>query len=363
MEVGTIKKLTLLLIPVFLTGCTGDDDLPNQLVISIPAEQQAIFQGIIEQFKLDSGAEVVLVVDGENPQADLLFIESTKLPGLVDAGEIQPVDQSLGGDLVQAARTAFSIGESLYGVPVHLEQVALVCHRELVSSQPASWESLRDLGFNPYFTPGNAFDALLYLSSYSELSAAEAGSVSPLVLSEDVVLEFSSWITEEGENFRLIDYSAAIEDFKSKKSTCLIAGPWMAQQLLGLELISYEMPQTGEHPASSPALALGFAVSSSSENPDLAQRFLRLMATKEAQRDIYLTTGLLPATRSFVGELQNPLFRALLEKDLPSFSAPNFSEYFVELLALEQLITDSISSERDLENIYARYLQKLGEDS
>jgi ABC-type glycerol-3-phosphate transport system substrate-binding protein len=240
--------------------------------------------------------------------------------------------------------------------------VALVCHRELVSSQPAGWESLSDLGFKPYFTQGNAFDALLYLSSFSELSATETGPVSSLVLSEDTVRRFSSWITRQGDNFRLIDYSEAMEDFQSKNSSCLIAGPWMAQQLAELDLISYELPQAGEYPASLPSLAVGFALSIRSQNPDLAQRFLKFMATKQAQRDLYLTTGLLPATRSFIGEIQNPLFRALLEKDLPSFAAPNFSDYFVELLALEQLITDSISTERDLDNIYARYLQKLGEN-
>lgn len=359
---GTIRKLTLLLIPVLLTGCASNADLPNRLTISIPTSQQANFQGVIDQFKLDSGAEVVLVDEAEDQISDLILTDSTKLSQLAATGEIQPIDESLGSELVQAARTAFSFGESLYGVPVHLEQVALVCHKELVSSQPASFESLSDLGFKPYFTPGNAFDALLYLSSFSELTTAETGTVSSLVLSEDTVRQFSSWITKQGKNFRLLDYSEAIEDFQSKNSSCLIAGPWMAQQLSELDLTSFELPQAGEYPASSPSLAIGFALSSKSQNPDLAQRFLKLMATKEAQRDLYLTTGLLPATRSFLGEIQNPLFRALLERDLPNFAAPNFSDYFVELLALEQLITDSISSERDLDNIYARYLQKLGEN-
>lgn len=359
---GIIKKLTLLLIPVLLAGCVSNADLPNRITISIPANQQANFQGVIDQFKLDSGAEVVLVDEAESQTSDLILTDSTRLSQLAATGEIQPVDQSLSSELVQAARTAFSIGDSLYGVPVHLEQVALVCHKELVSSQPGSFESLSDLGFKPYFTPGNAFDALFYLSSFSKLPAAETGIVSSLVLSEDKVRQFSSWITNQGENFRLLDYSEAIEDFQSKNSSCLIAGPWMAQQLSELDLTSYELPQAGEYPASSPSLAIGFALSSKSQNPDLAERFMKLMATKEAQRDLYLTTGVLPATRSFIGEIENPLFKAFLEKDLPSFPAPNFSDYFVELLALEQLITDSISTERDLDNIYARYLQKLGEN-
>jgi ABC-type glycerol-3-phosphate transport system substrate-binding protein len=127
------------------------------------------------------------------------------------------------------------------------------------------------------------------------------------------------------------------------------------------DLVALSLPQIGSSEALSPALSLGLALSASSENQEGAKNFLRLLATKEAQRDIYEVTSVLPATAAFSSEITNPLLRALIESKGGVFPVPNLSNSFVELVALEELITDSLESEKEVSEIYAGYLKKLGE--
>jgi ABC-type glycerol-3-phosphate transport system substrate-binding protein len=135
----------------------------------------------------------------------------------------------------------------------------------------------------------------------------------------------------------------------------------MVAALSEFDLIAIELPQVGPAAPLAPALSLGLALSNDSMNKELAERFLSLLASEDAQRQIYELSGVLPATSAFTSEISNPLLRALLESNAEVFPVPDLSGSFAELAALEELITDSLARNENFETIYARYLEKLGE--
>jgi arabinogalactan oligomer / maltooligosaccharide transport system substrate-binding protein len=348
-----VKRLLPFFLVASLVGCTSVESAPKQLVIDIPESKQQIFSGVIDQFESDTGATVFLVdsqANSEPAQADLLYTDTTRLSGLIDQGLITAIDQG-------TAVETFSRDGQLFGIPFSFETVSLVCHRELVSSQPASWEELTESGYSPTYTPGNAFETLFYLSGFQNMKS----TVSNFVLDETLARDLSGWLTSQKSVFSVADYSQVVQDFTDKKSSCLIAGPWMAGALSEFDLVAIKLPKTREVEPLAPALSLGVSLSGSATNQDLAKRFLKLLASQEAQREIYVLTGVLPATSAFSSELENPLLRALLQSTAPVFPVPDLSGAFVELTALEQLITDSLSSDLSSQDIFARYLKKLGE--
>jgi arabinogalactan oligomer/maltooligosaccharide transport system substrate-binding protein len=355
-----VKRLLPFFLVASLVGCTSVESAPKQLVIDIPESKQQIFSGVIDQFESDTGATVFLVdsqANSEPAQADLLYTDTTRLSGLIEQGLITAIDQGTAGGLLAGAVETFSRDGQLFGIPFSFETVSLVCHRELVSSQPASWEELTESGYSPTYTPGNAFETLFYLSGFQNMKS----TVSNFVLDETLAKDLSGWLRSQKSVFSVADYSEVVQDFTDKKSSCLIAGPWMAGALSEFDLVAIKLPKTREVEPLAPALSLGLSLSGSSTNPDLAKRFLKLLASQEAQREIYELTGVLPATSAFSSELENPLLRALLQSPAPVFPLPDLSGAFVELTALEQLITDSLSSDLSSQDIYARYLKKLGE--
>lgn len=354
-----MKRALLLLSVLVLSGCVASQPAPTSITLDVPQTKQQIFAGVIEQFESDTELEVVLIDSstGSLEQADLIYTDSTALDGLISQGRIAEIERDAATGLIDGAVTTFTRNEKLYGVPFNFETVSLVCHREKVNSQPRSWEELLSLGFLPTYTPGNAFESLFYLSSFQTESLA----LQSLVLEEGVATGLASWLIQQRGIFTVEDYSAVVDDFSSMKSSCLVAGPWMASPMAEFDLVAFSLPQIGSSAALSPALSLGLALSASAENPEGAKSFLRLLGTREAQRDIYDVTGVLPATAAFSSEITNPLLRALLESKGGVFPVPNLSNSFVELVALEELFIDSLESEKEVNEIYAGYLKKLGE--
>jgi maltose-binding protein MalE len=353
-------KRALLLLPVLvLSGCVASQPPPTSITLDVPQAKQQIFAGVIEQFESDTGLEVILIDSstGSLEPADLIYTDSTALDGLISQGRVVELDRDLASGLIDGAVATFTRDEKLYGVPFNFETVSLVCHKEKVNGQPQSWEELLSLGFLPTYTPGNAFESLFYLSSFQ----TESSNLQSLVLDESAATNLASWLIQQRGIFTVEDYSTVVEDFSSRKSSCLVAGPWMASPMAEFDLVALSLPQIGSSEALSPALSLGLALSASSENQEGAKSFLRLLATKEAQRDIYEVTGVLPATAAFSSEITNPLLRALIDSKGGVFPVPNLSNSFVELVALEELITDSLESEKEVSEIYAGYLKKLGE--
>lgn len=195
-----MKRLLPFFLVATLVGCTSIESAPKQLVIDIPRSKHEIFSGVIDQFESDTGATVFLVdsqVDSEQGQADLLYSDSTRLSGLINQGLITAIDQGTAGGLLSGATETFSREGQLFGIPFSFETVSLVCHRELVSNQPASWEELIDSGYSPTYTPGNAFETLFYLSGFQNMKS----SVSNLVLDESLAKNLSGWLRSQKSAF------------------------------------------------------------------------------------------------------------------------------------------------------------------
>lgn len=355
-----MKRHLPLLCVFLLSSCVSSEDATQALVIDLPQSKHELFTGIIQKFETDTSKVVLLIDSQTDPDArpaDLLFTDSTSLASLIAQSRISPIDKGLASGLLDGAVETFSRGNELYGIPFSFETVALVCHRDLVSSQPASWEELVDKGYKPSFTPGNAFETLFYLSGFQDSVSAENG----LVIEKADAQQLNTWLASQRAVFSVTDYSEVVGKFSQKNSSCLIAGPWMVAALSEFDLIAIELPQVGPSAPLAPALSLGLALSTDSMNKELAERFLRLLASEDAQREIYELSGVLPATSAFTSEISNPLLRALLESNAEVFPVPDLSGSFAELAALEELITDSLARNENFETIYARYLEKLGE--
>lgn len=355
-----------------LAGCTASpqgNEAPeaSTLTVWVDANRVDELKDIAEAFTDDKGIEVKLVQkeygdvmredfiqqvpSGEGP--DVMIGGHDWLGQLVQNGVVAPLEL---GDTAEefsdVAIQAMSYEGTTYGLPVSLENIALVRNTDLAASTPATWDELISAGEAvvasgaaqyPVLVPSDPVDSDPYhlyplQTSYgAPLFGIDAdGSYNPeeLLIGSEGGNEFAAKLVEWGERGVLntnITGDIARDEFAAGKSPYILSGPWNlpAFQDAGIAYAIDAIPQAGPD-APTPFVGVqGFFVSAKSKNALAANEFVvNYLGSEEAQLALYEAGGRPPAlTSAFdVASADNPDVGAFGEVGLTGVPMPAIPE-------------------------------------
>jgi len=328
-----MKKLLALLVLVSLVGVVA----VAQATLTIYADdtRTPLLRTIGEQFTAATGVAVDVV---EFPWNDLRtnFITATQagegpdivigahdwLGELVSNGLLEPMD--LAGRLSEfdeAARSAFTTGNVLYGMPYGTENLTLIYNKEVVPTAPETWDDVLEImraqydpdlpmyGLAFQNTAGNFYQFFPMLSAAGgyifgfdengvydpcDIGVANAGAVWGAKLYQDML--------NEGILPASVDWDTLNALVAGKNVAMVITGPWLLNAIkeagwdYGICKIPPILGIDGEY--HQPKVFTGvqaFMVSSFSENKTLAFDFLlNYIATEEVMAEIAVSGSRIP---------------------------------------------------------------------
>lgn len=265
---------------------------------------------------------------GEGP--DIFIGAHDWLGQLVSAGVVEPIDLgSKVGDFLPAAVQAFNYEGRLYGVPYAIENIALVRNVDLVPEAPATFEELAEIALA--LKAEGKVDvplALQWNDPYHEYPLVTAhggyvfgenpdGSYDPNDLGIDSegglasARGYAKWIAD-GLVDPNVTYDVMIESFGTGKAPFAITGPWAISQpdtgfkATGVNYVVEPIPTVAGGSPRPFVGVQGFMVSAFAPSKLLAQTFvLDLMASEEAQFELYKVGGRAPALKSAFEQAQS----------------------------------------------------------
>lgn len=308
----------------------------GELVIWMDQNRNDALTDVIAAFEEETGTTVEIVIkdfanidddlttqasSGEGP--DVIVGAHDWIGKLVTNGVIAPVELGdIAGDFEEVSIEAMTYEGSVYGVPVSIENLALVRNTALAPEAPATWDDLVSTGEAAVsagdaefpllvgIDPNNADPYHLYPLQASfggpVFGMNDDGSYNPddLQLGNEGNVQFASALAEWGQQGIInlnISQDIAKEQFASGASPYTITGPWNLEffQEAGVEYGISEIPSAGDQPATPFVGVQGFMVSAYANNPIVANQFLtEYIAGEEAQTAIFETGQRAPALSS-----------------------------------------------------------------
>ncbi|WP_347755970.1 maltose ABC transporter substrate-binding protein [Agrococcus sp. ProA11] len=308
----------------------------GDLVIWMDENRATALEGVIATFEEETGTTVEVVVkdfgsirddlttqapSGEGP--DVVVGAHDWIGKLVQNGVIAPVELGdLAGDFEDVSIQAMTYDGSVYGVPVSIENIALVRNTALAPDAPASWDELVSTGQAAVesgeaefpllvgIDPNNADPYHLYPMQASfggpVFGMNEDGSYNSedLQLGNEGNVEFASALAQWGADGIVnlnISQDIAKEQFASGASPYTITGPWNLStfQEAGVDYAISEIPSAGGQAATPFVGVQGFMVSQYANNPIVAAQFLTdYIAGDAAQTAIFESGQRAPALSS-----------------------------------------------------------------
>jgi arabinogalactan oligomer/maltooligosaccharide transport system substrate-binding protein len=326
---------------VVLTGCQAIEPTPlsesttpsvtqNLESIEIWAGEELVesLSSAAEQFASDYQVSVSItpkqffdieaeIEAGLNPP-DLFAGSSSWVRSLSNMGLISPIQSSSAIDFQLPALRSLNYQGNQFAYPYSVENIALICHTDKVSSQPASWAqvatkdsplSVLENG-DPYslYALQASFGAKVFLQD-------ELGDDLPVLsLGTPEGVGFANWLSEQKDSFKMQSSDLAVADFINNEAKCLLGGPWLLPQLGDLqELAIFDVPALGGLPATSFLSTRGFFISEASTKKQTAELFLsEYLTSLEFQKLLYLTSGQQPATEAFMGDIDSSLTKGFM---------------------------------------------------
>ncbi|MCH1882148.1 maltose ABC transporter substrate-binding protein [Agrococcus sp. ARC_14] len=318
---------------------SGESEAPQgggELVIWMDENRATALEGVIAAFEEETGTTVEVVVkdfgairddlttqapSGEGP--DVVLGAHDWIGKLVQNGVISPVELGdLAGDFEDVSIQAMTYDGSVYGVPVSIENLALVRNTDLAPDAPATWDDLVSTGQAAVesgeaefpllvgIDPNNSDPFHLYPMQASfggpVFGLNDDGSYNPddLQLGNEGNVAFAGALAEWGQSGLInlnISQDIAKEQFANGASPYTITGPWnlTAFQEAGVNYAISEIPSAGGQPATPFVGVQGFFVSEYANNPIVAAQFLtEYVAGEEAQSAIFESGQRAPALSS-----------------------------------------------------------------
>lgn len=346
---------------------SGESAAPQggDLVIWMDENRATALEGVIATFEEETGTAVEVVVkdfgsirddlttqapSGEGP--DVVVGAHDWIGKLVQNGVIAPVELGeLAGDFEEVSIQAMTYEGSVYGVPVSIENIALVRNTALAPDAPASWDELVSTGQAAVesgdaefpllvgIDPNNADPYHLYPMQASfggpVFGMNEDGSYNPddLQLGNEGNVEFAGALAQWGADGIInlnISQDIAKEQFASGASPYTITGPWNLSTFedAGVEYAISEIPSAGGLPATPFVGVQGFMVSQYANNPIVAAQFLTdYIAGETAQTAIFESGQRAPALSSaFEAAQSNEDVAAYGEVGAAGVPMPNIPE-------------------------------------
>lgn len=355
-----------------LTGCSagggvGQSSTSATLTVWVDANRVEEMQDIAAKFEDDKGIKVELVQKeygdvmrndfiqqvpaGEGP--DVMVGGNDWLGQLVQNGVVAPLELGdTAADFSDVAIGAMTYDEVTYGLPVSLENIALLRNTALASSTPATWDELIAAGQAvvasgaaqyPVLVPSDPVDSDPYhlyplQTSYgAPLFAFDADNgydTSELLVGSEGGNAFAAKLVEWGAAGIIntsITGDIARDEFAAGKSPFMLSGPWNlpAFQEGGIDYAIEAIPQAGPD-APTPFVGVqGFFVSSQSKNAIAANEFVvNYLGSEEAQLALYEAGGRPPALNSAfeIASAENPDVGAFGEVGRTGVPMPSIPE-------------------------------------
>ncbi len=308
----------------------------GELVIWMDQNRNDALADVISTFEEETGTTVEIVIkdfanidddlttqasSGEGP--DVIVGAHDWIGKLVTNGVIAPVELGeIAGDFEDVSIQAMTYEGSVYGVPVSIENLALVRNTALAPEAPATWDDLVSTGQAAVASGQVQFPLLVGIDPNGAdpyhlypLQASfggpvfgmnDDGSYNPddLQLGNEGNVQFATALGQWGQQGIVnlnISQDIAKEQFASGASPYTITGPWNLDffQEAGVEYAVDPIPSAGGQPATPFVGVQGFMVSAHANNPIVANQVLtEYIASEEAQTAIYETGQRAPALSS-----------------------------------------------------------------
>ena len=307
-------------------------DTGIKVTVAYPAEVEVKFQQLAT---IGHGPDIFLWVHdrfGEWAKAGLLA------PLTPSAEERSKFERS--------AWDAVTIGGKVYGYPMSLEAISLICNRKLVPTAPENWEDFIPLDrklqkrgaraiywdyTTPYYTYGliSANGGYVFKKgadgfyNVMETGAANAGAKEGVRFLADLI--------RNGHMHKGSDYAVMESEFTSGRLGCILNGPWSWSDYdrAGIDYSVNRLPKLSGN-RSRPFVGVhSFVINASSPNKDLAAYFLEdYLLTDEGLSDIYRDKAFVaPALKSFEAQAdRDPRVAVTMENALGGDPLPSVPE-------------------------------------
>lgn len=349
---STAAVLSVSMVVVALAGCaaggsdTSGSGEKKSLTVWVDANRADELKDIAAQFEEEQGISVKLVQKeygdvmkedfvkqvptGKGP--DVIIGGHDWLGLFVQNGVVAPLEfGDAASDYADVALQAMSYEGTVYGLPVSIENIALIRNTALASSTPANWDELVAEGQKivasgaaqyPVIVPSGPESDPYHLyplqTSYGAplFGMNEDGSFNPqeLLIGDAGGQEFAAKLVEWGAEGVLntnITGDIARDEFAAGKAPYMLSGPWNlpAPSETGIDYAIDPIPQAGPE-APTPFVGVqGFFVSAKSDNPLAANEFIvNYLGSEDVQLALYEAGGRPPAlTSAFeIAAAENP---------------------------------------------------------
>lgn len=326
-------------------GATGGDpsEAPTTdetLTLWVDPNRYVEMQPLVEAFKEESGVTVELVEKavedigpdfvaqvptGEGP--DMIISAHDGLGEWIKNGVVAPVELGDKADaFAPVASAAMAYDGQYYGVPLALENVALVRNNALLSETNATtFDELIAEGktagteFSVLIQQGESSDPYHMYPLQTSFGApvfkqnADGSYTSELALGGDAGHAFAEYLAKLGADGTLdiaVDGAVAGQAFGDGKSPYIVTGPWgiPGMQEAGIDFTVLPIPSAGGQPAQPFVGVSGIFISAKSKNPVLANEFVVNYLTTEAAQDLlYESSKRSPALIASADKVDDPI--------------------------------------------------------
>ncbi len=213
--------------------------------------------------------------------------------------------------------SAMTVNGRLYGYPLAVEAISLICNNRYIRKRPQSFEEFMDIGRNlkehgvtalefPYTIPYFSYPFITAKGGYSFLRNARGYDPSNIGIANASTKEgisFMMQLVKHGYISLYSSYERMNEAFIEEKTACVLNGPWIWKKYdeKRLDYAVYPLPTLAERPTRSLVDVYGFVINTASPNKDLAIEFLENYVLTDDGLDVINNTKSIgvPALKSF----------------------------------------------------------------
>ena len=334
-RVGAVSAVAALALAGCSAGGSESDDSANSLVVWVDANRAAALKDVVADFEDDNGVTVKLVQKefGDTLREDFIKQAPTGkgpdvvvgahdwLGSWVQNGVVAPLTVDNAADFEEVATQAMSYEGQQYGLPVSIENIALIRNTDLDPNSHATFDEMIAAGQDVVAAGDAEFPFIVQLGPTADpyhLYPIQTSFGAPVFgtnadgsyNADDLQLgnaggdQFAAKLAEWGSSGVLninVDADIAIETFVDKKSPYIITGPWNLERIkdAGINYSIEEVPSAGGQPSTPFVGVQGFFVSAKSENALLANEFVvNYLGTEAVQTAVFEAGKRAPALKS-----------------------------------------------------------------
>ncbi|MEZ4518767.1 MAG: extracellular solute-binding protein [Chloroflexota bacterium] len=326
------------------TASESSSDSDVTLTVWVDEKQYDVINGMVDELKNEYGATLVVeqfgfgdlqnqflfaAPAGEGP--DVMVTAHNTLGEIVSNGLVSPIELGdAAADYAPAALQAWQYNGEQYGLPYATENVGFFINKDVVPECPATWDDVLeisreisadnddDIPTNKYGfvtienDPYHFFPIMTAFGGYvfgltdqgydpNDVGIDSEGSLASAIFWDDYI--------KEGLQPPGVDAAAIMDLFETGQSAMTITGPWNTQRVeesgINYEIcpIPGEVLETGRPFMGS----FGFVINAFSENPLLAQIFVKeFLGREETMQALYDATPQVPAYLAVLDKLDDP---------------------------------------------------------